>query len=303
MSVSGNIAIKILRFIHPGKGSFKNIEKSRKKAEKENSKFSFSMPKSRKAIFKLADNTEYPCLIIRSKKSEICNNTKAIMFIYGGITRCWKVQLDLAVGYANYTGLDVWYPIYPAVTEVNIIKSIGVLYDIYNIMSKRYGCSKVAVVGASFGGHLALELIDHINRSGRPKDMPGIIIAHSPGGIPDCENDLELFRKFENADPFFSVSDIEMLQQLTSDEEEYPKYLVNPLYCAFRNAPPTYIYYGEEVLAGNAPIYKKAFQRDGSAHNIHISIKDNMMHCYSCTPVFPESKESFFETIDLINKL
>ena len=303
MSVSGNIAIKILRLIHPGKGSFKNIEKSWKKAEKENAKASFSMPKNRKAVFKLCENTEYPCLIIRSKKSDVRNDTKAIMFIYGGITRCWKVQLSFALEYANHTGLDVWYPIYPAATEVSIIKSLSVLYDIYNTMSKQYGCSKVAVVGASFGGNLALGLIDHINRNGKQIDMPGILIAHSPGGIPDSENDMKLFKKYENADPFFSVSDIEMIQQLTSDEEEYPNYFIKPIYCNFKNAPPTYIYYGEEVFAGNAAIYQRAFERDGSAYNIHISIEDNMMHCYSCLPVFPESKKSFFETIDLISKL
>ena len=52
MSVSGDIAIKIMRLIHPGKGSFKDIEKCRKKAAKENAKAKFVMPKNYDDEFK-----------------------------------------------------------------------------------------------------------------------------------------------------------------------------------------------------------------------------------------------------------
>ena len=303
MSVSGDIAIKILRLIHPGKGSFKDIEKFRKKAAKENAKSQFVMPKNKKADYELAEGTEYPCLIIRSRKNKSSNNNKAILYIYGGVTNCWKIQLEFAVDYADKTGLDVWYPIYPSVSEVNITKSIDVLYNVYAEMTKRYNHKKIAIVGLSFGGSFALEIVNWNNRSKNPVGMPGLIIAHSPGGIPDNEEDWAEAAKYEKKDPFFSMSDLKAITEIIAHGEEVPNHSVTPVHEIFKNAPPTYIYYGEEMLAGNSKAYKRAFERDGVEDKLHIDIKKNMMHGYSCMPVFPESKQSYFESVDLINKL
>ena len=303
MSLSGDIAIKIMRLIHPGKGSFKNIEKCRKRAEKENAKAKFIMPKNRKVKYELVDNTEYPCLIIRSKKNKSSDKNKAILYIYGGITNCWKIQIDFAVDYADRTGLDVWYPIYPSVSEVNITKSIDVLYNIYVKMTERYNHEKIAIVGLSFGGSFALEIINWNNRSKNPVGMPGLIIAHSPGGIPDTEEDWAELQKYEKKDPFFALCDVQVIPELTAHGEEVPNHSVTPIHENFKNAPPTYMYYGEEVLAGNAAAYRRAFERDGAGDRLHIDINENMMHVYSCMPVFPESKKSYFESVDLINNM
>ncbi|MBQ3692329.1 MAG: alpha/beta hydrolase fold domain-containing protein [Clostridia bacterium] len=303
MSVSGDIAIKILRLIHPGKGSFKDIEKFRKRAEKENAKAGFVMPKNRKAKYELADGTEYPCLIVRSKKNKSADTNKAVLYIYGGVTNCWKIQLDFAVDYADRTGLDVWYPIYPSVSEVNITKSIDVLYDIYSKMTEIYNHKKIAIVGLSFGGSFALEIINRNNRCKNPVGMPGLIIAHSPGGIPDTEEDWEELKKYEEKDPFFALCDLQVIPEIIAHGEEIPNHAITPIHENFKNAPPTYMYYGEEMLAGNSAAYRKAFERDGVGDKLHIDIKKNMMHSYSCMPVFPESKQSYSESVELINKL
>lgn len=303
MSLSGNIAIKIMRFIHPGKGSFKDIEKCRRKAAKENARSKFVMPTNRKAEYELVKDTEYPCLIIRSRKKKTPDKNKAVMYIYGGVTNCWKIQIDFAIDYADRTGLDVWYPIYPSVSEVNITKSIDVLYNIYSMMTKRYSHDKIAVVGLSFGGSFALELIDRNNRSGEPVGMPGLVIAHSPGGIPDNDEDWAELLKYEEKDPFFALCDLKVIEELTAHGEEVPKHALTPIHENFKNAPPTYMYYGEEVLAGNSAAYKRAFERDGAGDRLHIDIKENMMHGYSCMPIFPESKQSYFESVELINNL
>lgn len=44
MSVSGNIAMSVLRLIKPGRDSFTDLKKMREKAHKENAAFRFSMP-------------------------------------------------------------------------------------------------------------------------------------------------------------------------------------------------------------------------------------------------------------------
>ncbi len=303
MSISGDIAINIIRFIHPGKGSYENIDKFKKMAVRENAKAKFVMPKDKKAKYELLEGTEYPCLIIRSRKNKTYDKTKAVMFIYGGVTNCWKIQIGFAIDYANRTGVDVWYPIYPSITEVNITKSIEVLYDVYVTMTGKYDSKKIALVGLSIGGSFAFEMIDRNNKSDTPVGMPGLIIAHSPVGMPDCSEDWEKLQAYEEKDPFFSIKDLKVIEEIIIHDETVKDYSLTPLDKCFKNSPPSYIYYGEELLAGNAASYKHAFERDGAGENIHIDIKKNMMHMYSCTPVLPESKQSYAEGIELIDKL
>ena len=53
----------------------------------------------------------------------------------------------------------------------------------------------------------------------------------------------------------------------------------------------TYMYFAEELCAGNARAYKAAYDRAGVGDRLHIHIQPEMMHGYSCMPVFLESKK------------
>ena len=57
------------------------------------------------------------------------------------------------------------------------------------------------------------------------------------------------------------------------------------------------------MLAGNARLYRRAYARSGFGNRLHITIERNMMHAYSCLPVFPESKRAYRETVRLIQEL
>lgn len=198
MSLSGNAAMAILRVIQPGKGSFADIDKSKKKAEKENAAFVFSVPKSRKAKFSLLQDTEKPCLIIDPKKRSYTD--KAILYIYGGVTNNWKTQRSMAVNYAAAAGTQVWYPVYPAITEVSITETVDYLVQIYRRMTERFAPKKIILCGISMGGFFALQIINSINQRQLDIPMPGLLLAHFPGGTPDTEEDWALMRAYEKRD-------------------------------------------------------------------------------------------------------
>ena len=71
----------------------------------------------------------------------------------------------------------------------------------------------------------------------------------------------------------------------------------------FTKAPETYIFYGEEMLAGNAVTYRRAFAKAGNEQKLHLEIVKNMMHGYSCLPVFPESRKAYRKTLELIRRM
>lgn len=299
MSISGKASMALMRMVKPGKGSFSDLGKLREKARRENEGFTFSYPRSGKAHYRLAEGTPRECLIIDPVKRR--NSGKAILYIYGGVTNNWKTQRRMAVGLAADSGTQVWYPVYPSMSESPAAGTVEYITGIYRRMTEHYDPSKIIINGVSMGGMFALQLVNALNTICRDLPMPGLIVAHSPAGWPVREEDWDLFRKYEASDPMFSEGDIRMTLRLVP-EGDNDRYLC-PELGDFRNAPPTYLYYGEEMIAGSAPLYERAFERCDSSGNLHVTITKNMMHSYSCMPVFPESRKSYNEILRLIDNL
>lgn len=304
MSILGNMAMVILRITSQFmKNGVYDINEEIKKAKEYNKKHIYSMPHDSMAFYKELTIADYPCLIIQTKKKPVIKD-KAILFLHGGIKNDWKSELFIARGYANRTGMDIWYPIYPPITEVSITKTIEVIYQMYRQMIKKYNAEKIAIVGGSFGGFFALEIINWINRNGMEVKMPGLLIANSPAGLPDTEEDWELMRYYAKKDPILNVFAMEMVEGIVKYyDEKVPGYALYPMQGDFHNAPKTFIYYAEETCAGVSAAYVRVYERDGSANQIHMHIEPNMMHCYACCPVFAESRRDFYEQINLLNEL
>ena len=297
MSASGNLAMAALRLIHPGRGGFSDYERCRRRADRENARFKFAMPRHRGADFELAEGTEKPCLVIRPKRLK--DESKAVLYLYGGVTNNWRTQRGMAVRFALAAGVETWYPVYPACSEAPLRETVGYIADIYRRMTLRHPAGKIALCGISMGGYCALEVVSWINHTGMDVPMPGLILAHSPGGTPDNEADWDEMRRYAARDPLFSEADLRMTERLIPGGPQ-PEWLMTPARGDFRNAPPTYLYFGEEMLAGNAVTYGRAYAQAGCGDRLHVTITSNMMHAYACMPVFPESKRAYYETLDLI---
>lgn len=306
MSFSGAMAygaLKILTAIFPSmKADFTDIDTKLEKARKINEKNKFVFPSDKKSLYKEITVSGYPCLIIRSKKTKNKKN-KGLLLLYGGDTLQWKSEIAIARCYGDKTGMDVWYPIYPPITEVNITVTISVLCDTYCKMVKKYSAENIAVVGDSMGGLFAASMISHINKHGLDVGMPKLFIANSPAGVPDTAEDWKELEKYASRDPLFTVNAFRGIGIIASFGQDAPKDTYCPIYMDFHNAPNTYMYFAEELCAGNARAYQKAYDKAGAGERLHIHIQPGMMHGYSCMPVFPESKKSFYEAIRLLNEV
>jgi len=303
MSFSGRMAYNALRLmttVFPAmKADFTDLETALEKARKINEKNKYVFPSDKKSMYKELTISGYPCIIIRSRKTENKRN-KGLLFIYGGETLEWKSEISMARGYGDRTGMDVWYPIYPPITEVNITVTISVLYEVYRTMVKRYGAENIAIVGDSMGGLFAAGILNQINKSGQEVGMPKLFIANSPSGVPDTPEDWREMEQYAAKDPLFTLNAFRGLGMIAANGRETPKDAYCPVHMDFRNAPETYMYYAEELCAGNAGAYRTAYERAGAADRLHIHIQPEMMHGYSCMPVFPESRECFDEAIRLL---
>ena len=303
MSISGKISMGLLRLASGMAGEklrITSMEKEIEKGKKISQKNPFSLPKDKKAEYKEIQIEGYPCLIMR-KRNQTGKQDGAILYLHGGIQNIWKPEIGVARGYMNRTDKDVWYPIYPSATEVSMMESIRICYETYRRMAEKYGAEHIAVVGGSFGGYFALQIINRINVLKSDVGMPGLVIALSPGGVPDDEESLDKMKALSKRDPIICMDAALQTKELAGwYDAEVPDYAIYPASENFTGAPPTYLYYGEETLAGNADCYKRAFQKSGAGDKIHIHIQPGMMHCYACMPIFPECREAYRQQIKLI---
>lgn len=268
------------------------------KAVNERNRYVF--PTDRKALYREEWFGGSPCLRIRSRKAAHQKN-KGLLFLYGGDTLQWKSELGMARAYADRTGMEVWYPIYPPITEVNITVTLAVLYDTYCAMVRRYGAENLAIVGDSMGGLLAAGLLNQINKAGAVVGMPKLLIGNSPAGVPDTPEDWREMARYATRDPLFTLDAFRGIGLLAAHGQDTPKDTYCPARMDFRNAPETYFYFAEELCAGNVRAYRAAYERAGAGARLHVHIQPEMMHGYSCVPVFPESRRCYFEAIRLLN--
>ena len=306
MSFSGKMAyrtLKLMTTLAPSiKEDFTDVNTELEKAKKINEKNKYIFPSDKKSLYKEITISGYPCLVIRSKKAENKRN-KGLLLIYGGNTLQWKSELAMARHYGDWTGMDVWYPIYPPITEVNITVTISVLYDTYCKMVKKYGAENIAIVGDSMGGMFAAGIINHINKNKLDVGMPKLFIGNSPAGVPDTPEDWKEMKKYASKDPLFTINAFRGIGFIAAHGQETPKDTYCPLYMDFHNAPDTYMYFAEELCAGNVRAYRVAYDKAGVSDRLHIHIQPEMMHGYSCMPVFPESKKSFQEALRLLREV
>ena len=242
------------------------------------------------------------CLVIRDRL--LFRPERAILFLRGGIKNSWLDDIRIAERYSRKAFAEVWFPLYPSIADAPVTEIADAVFSAYREVTERYGGDRVAVVGLSWGGFLGFQIVDRINRYREPVPMPRYLFAVSPGGFPKEQDDWGFMQSFSEKDPLMDLPTVEHLEEITGMFGLYmPDHLLYPANGIYRNAPETYVYYGEETFAGNTRAYMKAYERDGAAKQMHMHIEPAIMHSYACSPQFPEGKRELLEQTVLIRRM
>lgn len=309
MSLSAEIILSAMRGIKKTgliKGPGADLDADLKKARKYNLKHPYREPKDQKAVYQTVWVGQYPCLVIKSAKQ----SDKAILFLHGGGDRdTWKPEIPFARTYGKRTGMDVYYPIYPPFTEASPAVTADLILKVYLEIVKEYGPGKVAVIGGSYGGFVAMQLMTLINRNNEEGihdqiAMPHLLIMNSPFGYPKADEEWRRAEKLEKDDPMIPVGAFRYMLGLTLKEaQDTPDYLLYPADMDFRDAPETYVFYAEEACSAVSDAIRQRYELDGAAEKMHMHIEPGMMHCYASAPVFKESRRDFNKQIALLKQL
>ena len=299
MSFRAKAAVSVLRLVKrlgliPKNG---DIDSEIAKAKEYNKKHPYKEPSDHKALYSTVQVAGCPVLVMKQHGAA---HKKAILFLHGGGNQdTWKPEISFARNYGKQTGADVIYPIYPPFTEAPVTATADLIYEVYRFAVRKYDAGNIAVVGGSYGGFLAMQLITWINRNGNTVDMPGLLIMNSPFAFPETAKEWALAEAYEKNDLMVSEGAFRlMMDGVMRADPQTPDYALYPDKMDFRHAPETYIFYAEEACACVADAIEKAYARDGAV--LHMHREPGMMHCYACAPVFPESKRDYNKQLSLI---
>ena len=302
MSVGAKAAVSMLCFAKK-LGLFRanqDIDSEIVRAREYNRTHPYKEPSDHKALYSTETVGGYP--ILRIQQNGLAHK-KAILFLHGGGNKdAWKPEISFARNYGKQTGTDVFYPIYPPFTEVSVVKTADLIYEMYQWLAARYGAGNIAVVGGSYGGFLAMQLLTWINRNGNAVNMPSLLIMNSPFAFPETEEEWKMALELEKNDLMVSEGAFRlMMDGIMRTDPQTPAYALYPDKMDFRHAPETYIFYAEEACACVADAIQKAYLRDGA--RLHMHREPGMMHCYACAPVFPESRRDYNRQIERIRNM
>ena len=309
MSLGAKIAVSVMRGIKKTgliKGPSADLDAALKKARDYNRKHPFMEPIDRKADYQTIQVGQYPCLVIRSENRA----GKAILYLHGGGNHDdWKPEVAFARTYGKRAGMDVYYPLYPPFTEASPARATDFIFTVYRDMVKEYGADKTAVLGCSYGGFLAMQLLTLINRNNADEtkahvEMPKLLIMNSPFAYPKAEEEWKQAAALERDDAMITSGAFCWMLALTMKlAPDTPDWLLYPADMNFHHAPETCVFYTDEACSAVADAIRNSYARDGAAEKMHMHIVPGMMHCYASAPVFKESRRDFGKQIALLRQI
>ncbi len=283
------------------KGPDADLEAGLRRAREYNRKHPYREPTDHKAVYETRWVDGYPCLVICAGKAA----RKAILFLHGGGDHdAWKPEVSFARNYGKRAGMDVFYPLYPPFTEASPARTADFVFNVYLNMVNEYGTEKVAVVGNSYGGLLAMQLLTWINQDPARAEMPKLMILNSPFAYPKTEAEWKRAEELEQDDAMITPGAFRAMLSLTQKlAPDTPDRLLYPADMDFRSAPETYVFYAEEACSAVADAIRKRYRKDGAGKRLHMHIEPGLMHCYASAPVFKESRRDFKKQIVLLKEL
>jgi len=316
LSFSAKIILSVLRAAKKSglrKGPGTDYDDAVRIARAYNRKHPYREPRGIGASTLTLHAGKYPCLLMKREKDGLTK--KAILYLHGGGDRdVWKPEVGFARRYGKRAGMDVFYPLYPPFTEASPEEAADFVFRVYRGILKRYGARNTAVVGGSYGGLLALQLLSRINAQnhaaqdasagGDPVPMPGLLLLNSPFAYPKTEEEWALAEKLEAEDPILPVGAYRYMLELTrKTAPDTPDCLLFPADMDFHDAPETFVFYADEACSAVSDAIRQSYEQDGAGDRLHMHVEPGMMHCYASAPVFRESRRDFYKQIELLKRM
>ena len=186
----------------------------------------------------------------------------------------------------------MYVPYYPLCTEYPITKAYAMVHETYKAMLRDYSADRIAVLGTSSGGNLALGMVPYINDGHGDTPMPRYVMAVSPGTCDATDEEWRRMLELDKKDVAIPAQYMKTAVEIMRHGEDVPGYMLWLQNGDFTNCPKTtFIYGSEETLYAVAPSFEAAMKRYGVDYDMIVG--EGMPHCYPVFPLCRELKEGW----------
>ena len=226
----------------------------------------------------------------------------AILYLHGGgfVLPAGEPQWRFAARLACGCGLPVMLPQYPLAPLATYRETYAAVLSAYLQLANEHRAGKVAVVGDSAGGHLAVALPQLCLQQGLP--LPKLVVAISPWAGPSSQlPSRQQLQELEDDDPLISLNGLEdiaaiWMPRAAGEPEAFPPCIIEG---PFEGYPPLHIYVGSrEALLPDSQLIAARARSAGAPCS--LTIASGLWHTYPLFPSLPEAQATFEEICTLI---
>jgi acetyl esterase/lipase len=230
---------------------------------------------------------------------------KALLYLVGGGERRWQLPSPKSMfRYIEETNRDLWIPLYPLFPDYTFLDEVNMILDTYMKMVEQYGAKNIAWLGFSAGADLILMCGRHIVKERQDIPMPALMIPVSPCNLVIGEATRARMKEIEKRDIMMHADDMDQFAIFYNYDGTAPGHLLgNAEEDDYTGFPEIRMYFGgDEIFAGEAPEYEKAFRRC-KVKNFVIHVEPGLFHAYPFFTFVKEGKRGENELIALLKFL
>ncbi len=222
-----------------------------------------------------------------------------IMYIHGGgfVSGSATASRAYCSMLAKYAGCRVFAVNYSLAPEKPFPNGFRDCYNAYKDIARTFTDSKIAIVGESAGGNLALGVTHRIiDRNIR---KPSCVIAHSPlvdfsGSIHRNEREIDDFT--------VKIGCFKPLKDIYVKEHYEKNPYISPIYGDFSKFPPLFLTcdMNETLFADSVAVYNKCLSAN---RNVRMIQMKGAFHAFAVAGTeTPETKQILVDSIDFFKK-
>jgi acetyl esterase/lipase len=262
-------------------------------------KFQLKLPHKNGYEFQIKDIDGFQVIIGHKTGAEA---EKALLYLLGGAMRRWQMPTEKSMlRYIEETNRDLWIPLYPLFPDYTFLDEVNMILDTHLKMVERYGAENIAWLGFSAGAGLILMCGRHITKEKPDIPMPGLMIPVSPNNLVIGEDARVQMKEIEKRDITMNTDVVDRFPIFYNHDGTVPEHLLgNAAEDDYSGFPKIRMYFGgDEIFAGQATEYEKAFRR-GGVKDFTVHVEPGLMHAYPFFTFIKEGKRGEDELIALL---
>lgn len=212
-----------------------------------------------------------------------------IIFLHGGayVLQASYVHWSMMIKLVKSTGATAYCIDYPLTPNANSGKSLEYVYDYYCKHLSNESRNKIAILGDSAGGGLALSLVMKIRDE--KKHMPDRAILLSPYLDIVCSDSRQ--KELEKVDMQLSINGLATVGKVYAGNLPVNDWRISPIYGNINNLCPISLYTSNrDILHIDSLRLKEKLNKSNIPFKYHF--EPNMIHDWIVYLFLPESKKA-----------